>query len=241
MVERKKRVDARYDLILKVSFGSVAQFHSDYLGNLSSGGLRLFTDHPLKVGEHLDLNISFPGMLAPINVEAEVRWLHAADDDAGPSAGVAFTGLDAQARATIDQIIAAAREPSPLAAPIAIVFLEKNPVLREAYAREVHNWAELEGQPRFELVHVDDLAACVAALDQKTVALAIVDVDDVTFAPRALYDEVRKRAARLPLVILGSDDDPAAYGLSIREDSMYLKKPLAFGRLMRTMKVLTQP
>lgn len=236
MAERKsKRVDARYDLILKVEFGSVAQFHSDYLSNLSSGGLRLHTDHPLKVGQRLDLNLSFPGMLAAVTVEAEVRWTKPDEGEAG----VAFTNLDARAKKHIERLVEAAHSPS-VPSSIAILFVEQNPILREAYGREVHNWADLEGQPKFDLIHVEDVHTCIAALGRRSITLAIVDVDGVSFAPRELFDEVRRHAPKLPIVIIASDADPATYGLSIRGDAMYLQKPLAFGRLMRTLKVLTQ-
>src|SRR5690242_19730179 len=96
----------RTELTLKVEFETVGQLQTDYLTNLSSGGLFLHTELPLPVGSKLQLTISFPGGLDPIVAEVEVRWRSANHPSAQPGLGVQFINIAPAAKARLEQLIA---------------------------------------------------------------------------------------------------------------------------------------
>lgn len=48
--------------------------------NIGIGGLFLVTDRPASVGKRFTLEFTLPDHLHPMSVDAEVRWIRAADD-----------------------------------------------------------------------------------------------------------------------------------------------------------------
>jgi uncharacterized protein (TIGR02266 family) len=53
--------------------------------NISIGGLFVVAPRPLTVGERVVVRLSILAESEPIAIEAEVRWLRRAADDAGPA------------------------------------------------------------------------------------------------------------------------------------------------------------
>ena len=64
------RVDLKTD---KESFPATSK-------NLGVGGLFIATDRQLVVGDRVAVELSLPGHVRPMAVEAEVRWIQASDD-----------------------------------------------------------------------------------------------------------------------------------------------------------------
>ena len=69
---KEKRRDPRVPLVLRVEYPGSPQAVKDATENLSAGGLFIRTDRELKEGERLPMQISFPGLLEPFEVEVEV-------------------------------------------------------------------------------------------------------------------------------------------------------------------------
>ncbi|MBA3541198.1 MAG: PilZ domain-containing protein, partial [Deltaproteobacteria bacterium] len=61
-----QRRHARSQLVLKVEFDDAAGFRSNYLSDLSEGGVRIHTT--MEVGQRILLNISFLGFVEPIQI-----------------------------------------------------------------------------------------------------------------------------------------------------------------------------
>ena len=69
---KEKRRDPRVPLVLRVDYPGLPQAVRDATENLSAGGLFIRTDRSLTVGQRVPLVVSFPGLLDPVEVEAEV-------------------------------------------------------------------------------------------------------------------------------------------------------------------------
>ena len=75
----------------RIHFHGMAEgFRSNFLSDLSEGGVRINT--ALEVGQHILLNISFLGFVAPVQIEAIVQWSQPATDPEGAASGLMRSG-----------------------------------------------------------------------------------------------------------------------------------------------------
>jgi Tfp pilus assembly protein PilZ len=225
---------------LKVEFDNAAGFRSDYLSDLSEGGVRINTS--MEVGQHFVLNISFLGFVDPLQIEAVVQWSLPATHPDGPAAGLAFVDPSPEARAWLSDVLDASSTQIfiPLEHSNRVLLLETQPFLREIYGQEVRNWAELRDEEPLELVALDDAAAWLEEVTRAPAMLGIIDVDELPATGLDLYRHVRDDAlsAELPLIVLGSPDNIEPFSAVFDELLFCLRKPLRFGLLMNTVRVL---
>ena len=71
-IGREKRRDPRVPLVLRVDYPGMQQAVRDVTENVSAGGLFIRTDRDLREGDRVPLQVSFPGLLEPVEVEVEV-------------------------------------------------------------------------------------------------------------------------------------------------------------------------
>jgi len=230
----------RQQLILKVEFDNAAGFRSDYLSDLSEGGVRINTS--MEVGQRFVLNISFLGFVDPLQIEAVVQWSLSATHPDGPAAGLAFVDPSPEARAWLSDVLDASSTQIfiPLEPSSRVLLLETQPFLREIYGQEVRNWAELRDEKPLELVCLDDVAAWLDEVSRGPAMLGIIDLDELPITGLELYRRVRDDglSAELPLIVLGAPGLLAPF-LAVSDELLFcLRKPLRFGLLMNTVRVL---
>jgi len=128
------------------------------------------------------------------------------------------------------------------ALPPRVLLLETQPFLREIYGQEVRNWAELRDQAALELVALDDAAAWLAEVARRSATIGIMDVDDLPATGLDLYQRVRANpiSADLPLIVLGARAGVELVSELCDERLCCLCKPLQFGVLMNTVRVLAR-
>ena len=231
----------RQQLVLKVEFDDHAGFRSNYLSDLSEGGVRIGTS--MEVGQHFLLNISFLGFVDPLQIEAVVQWSLPANHPEGPSSGLAFVDPSPEARAWLVDVLDASTQifVGPEQAT-RVLLLESQPFLRDIYGQEVRNWAELRDEEPLELIALDNPAAWLKELAHAPAMLGIIDVDDLPTAGLDLYRRVRSDPSshELPLIVLGSTANIEPFS-AVSDDLLFcLRKPLRFGLLMNTVRVLAR-
>jgi len=236
-----QRRHQRQHLVLKVEFESASGFRSNYLSDLSEGGVRINTS--LEVGQMILLNISFLGFVEPIQIMAVAQWTQPASHPDGPATGLAFVDPTPEVRAWLidvldssTQIFVAPEEPSR------IVLLEPEPFLREIYGQEVRNWSELRDEEPLELLVLADADAWLRDVASTPATLAIIDIDNVEGDVFELYNAVRSTAiaAELPLIVVGTPDRLKPFDATDDEKLLCLGKPLQFGVLMNTIRILAR-
>ena len=92
---------ARASVLLRVDCESSAALGLSYLTNLSNGGMFLHTEAELPIGTLLRLVIDFSEVVAPLMVEAEVRWSRIELQSAAPGVGLAFRNVPAESAARL--------------------------------------------------------------------------------------------------------------------------------------------
>jgi hypothetical protein len=235
----RNRRHSRQQIVLKVEFESPAGFRSDFLSNISSGGLRL--NSTLEVGQRFMLHISFFGFVEPIQIEAEVQWSIPASAPDGPASGLAFIDPSPGTAAWLADIL----EPSTVIRSIndlatRVVLLESEPFLRDVYSQEVRNWAELREEEPLDLVVHSNPAQWMLDVTNTRAELGILDLDDMPGVAMETYRRVRasSMAAEMPLILLGSIENVEPFATLVDDALFCLRKPLKFGVLMNTVRVL---
>jgi len=235
------RRHARQQLVLKVEFDDAEGFRSNFLSDLSEGGLRINTS--LAVGQRFVLNISFLGFVEPIQIEAEVQWSLPDTDPEGPASGLAFVDPTPEARAWLFEILDASTQVFISTETASrVVLLEGQPFLREVYGQEVRNWAELRDEEPLELVTLDNASAWFDEVTREPATLGIIDVDEMAAVAINLYRRVRNNevSAELPLIVIGTPENVEQFS-TVSDDMLFcLRKPLKFGVLMNTVRLLAR-
>lgn len=233
------RRHTRQQLVLKVEFDGPEGFRSNFLSDLSEGGVRLNT--MLEIGQHIMLNISFLGFVDPMEIEAVVQWTQPATHMDGPASGLAFVTPSDEARAWLTEVLDASTQVyiGPESAS-RVVLLETQQFLREVYGQEVRNWAELRDEEPLDLVLVEHPMQWVEQIYAEPAMLAIMDVDQLPASGIELYNRVRNNphSAELPIIVLGSAGTLTAFEALPDEFLFCLNKPLSFGVLMNTVRML---
>ena len=124
-----KRVHDRKPIRLVVEYEGADDLIGDYTDNLSEGGIFVTTTRQFAIGDQVKLALSFPGLLAPINIEGVVRWSRAGDHEADRGVGIEFDEFDSSSRERVEGIIARikARDPKLVGKLVKILVVEDNP------------------------------------------------------------------------------------------------------------------
>lgn len=237
-----QRRHARQELVLKVEFDDAEGFRSNFLSDLSEGGVRLNTR--LDVGQKILLNISFLGFVEPIQIEAVVQWAHPPEHPDGPASGLAFVNPTPEARAWLADVLDASTQMPALAEDASrVILLEPQPFLRDVYGQEVRNWAELRDEEPLELIALDSPTNWLEEATRAPATLGIIDIDEL--APgkgMELYRKIRAHnmSMELPIIVIGTDKNVLPYQALHDDLLLCLRKPLRFGLLMNTVRVLAR-
>lgn len=102
-----RRRDERAGVVVQLEYRSASHLLVSYCTNLSRGGLFVPSADPLPPGTRLSLSLTVPGDTAPIELQAEVRWVRQFDALEGPAGmGLAFEDIDEVLGDRVDAIVA---------------------------------------------------------------------------------------------------------------------------------------
>ncbi|MGH9333198.1 MAG: PilZ domain-containing protein, partial [Vicinamibacteria bacterium] len=107
---RNHRVHPRFGpLVVKARFAAGEERREGYLTNLSVSGAFLAVDDPPPLGTDVDFIAILPWRLGELRAKARVVWRSVGARGSSrrlSGAGVAFTGLDAEAKERLDAYLA---------------------------------------------------------------------------------------------------------------------------------------
>ena len=110
-----KRNGARAPIEIRVEYRTVGSFLSDWVVNISRGGMFIHTNSPLKLGAMVRLVFSLPGMPILFDINAEVKWSQTepSDRQALPGMGVEFVQINDRVQKRIDAYVKQHEEEMP--------------------------------------------------------------------------------------------------------------------------------
>ncbi len=240
----EKRRDLRVPFVLRVEYPGVPRAVRDCTENLSAGGLFIRTERPLTEGERLSLQVSFPGLLPPFDVEVEVVRRRPAGS-AGP-AGVAvrIPADRSEDRARLAALAGGARDVRPRRrGAFHVLVVEDNPHVVEMYEYALRRLAA--GKDRVDL-EVEFAADGQRALDRLAgpppVDLVLTDVFMPVLDGFALIERLRAdpRVSHTPVMVISAGGPDARERAIALGADVYLQKPVQFADVLSTVRALLQ-
>lgn len=189
------------------------------------------TDEPVSVGEHVTLRLSFPGLFAPLQLDARV-----ASRDAGNGPGY-YAGfmLDFASEERIARLLETAPDARP--GSFHLLLVEDSAVMCDVVTQTAAAFSRTF-QIATTSAHRAD--AALAALEQQTFDLAVVDLYLV--GDKSGADLVREiRARKLDLPVIGFSIGGASAKVTFLEAGadLFLDKPIALRDVFATLERLS--
>jgi uncharacterized protein (TIGR02266 family) len=241
----EKRRDPRVPLVLRVDYPGRESALRDTTENLSAGGLFLRTERDLSVGDRLPLQISFPGLLAPVTVEVEVVRRRN-PGETGPS-GVALripadrVGDRAALARLCEQARAAPVETAGGPRRYRVLVVEDNPRVVEMYEYALRRLRSAEGAVDVSVEFASNgHEALVRLARTPKLDLVMADLYMPVMDGFALVERLRAdpQTVSLPVMVIsagGADARQRALDLGV---DVYLQKPVQFADIIGTVRAL---
>lgn len=237
-----KRRDPRVPLVLRVDYPDEPAKVRDATENLSASGLFIRTDRELQPGERVPLQISFPSLLDPLEIEVEVVRARPGGD-AGPAGVAVKVPLD---RVDDRHKLAALAEVGrtgigKVKHVFRILVVEDNPHVIEMYEFALRKLRAPDGSTEIGVEYASNGHEALLRLKrQPRVDLVMADLfmpvmDGFTLVERMKADPGLLEVPTVVISAGGPDARARAESLGV---DVYLQKPVQFTDLISTVRTL---
>jgi uncharacterized protein (TIGR02266 family) len=241
----EKRRAAREPVTLFVEYDGADDLVGDFTENLSSGGTFVTTARSLPIGTHVQLVLSFPGLLHPISIAGTVRWNRSDNAVGDPGAGIEFApgpGRDALA-AIIDRI--RTRDPRTMARLLRVLVVEDNRHVAELIQQGLTGAIRRDfgGLVSFVFRNAEDGRQAIEILRSETFDAVIIDVYIPIVDGSQVIMVARNELglASLPIIAVSAGGEPAREAALNAGANIFLDKPMRLRRVIETMQRLLPP
>ncbi|MBI3609856.1 MAG: TIGR02266 family protein [Nitrospirae bacterium] len=103
-----RRKDPRFDVSIKVDYSTKGMFISNYVTNLSKGGVFIQTENPLPIQSQINLTFTLPDININIEAKGRVAWTYDIKKGTStivPGMGIKFTEIADEHKALIADYI----------------------------------------------------------------------------------------------------------------------------------------
>jgi len=242
--DSEKRRDPRVPLVLRVDYPGENTKVRDVTENLSAGGLFIRTERTLAAGDRVPLQISFPSLLDPVEIEVEVVRGRPAGEigPAGVAVRVPIDRIDDRHKlASLAEIgrtgIAATRAKRSFR----ILVVEDNPHVIEMYEYALRKLRDPDGSREIAIEYGSNGHEALLRLRrQPRIDLVLADLFMPVMDGFALVERMKADPALLEIptvVISAGGPDARARAESLGVD-VYLQKPVQFTDVIATVRTL---
>jgi uncharacterized protein (TIGR02266 family) len=248
------RKHPRIEIILKISYPSREAFLADYASNASASGLFIATEKPFEAGESMTLDLSFPGLLEAIRLDAVVRWVRipekgTVEQPAGVGVEFQFSGAEQEKQvADLLELLLSdsneqeAQDSESMPEPFRALLVEDNPLVREMlmFAVRKYHTGTVKAGKVLELVEAENGQVACETLTGAAFDLAIVDYFMPVMDGLQLVRWIRNSSehSNLPVIVVSTGGEEVRKEAEVCGADMYLDKPLMLSKLLQTMQQL---
>lgn len=238
------RRQKRDPIVLVVDYEGVDDLVGDYAENLSTGGTFVRTDRELALGTRVQLVLSFPGLVQPIRLDGVVRWARPPSRaDGEPGVAIQFTNMEGDARAALEQVIAAIkrRDPDYVGTLLRVLVAEDNPhlvrLIREGLPRSASEFGE---RVVFEVCDSPSGREALAMCREQRFHAAIIDMYLPELDGASVIRELRSDPGLRDLPILAvSAGGPRARQAALDAGAdLFLGKPMRLSQVVESLRRL---
>lgn len=242
---QEKRGDPRVPLVLRVEYPGHERVVRDATENLSAGGLFIRTERPLSPGERLPLQVSFPGLLAPVTVEVEVVRVRRPGPEGPQGVAVRVPAERLEDRLALARLAEQAGagggpEPDLATRTFRILVVEDNHHVIEMYEYALRKLRTAAGAVKVDVRFASNGHEALALLEAGRADLVMADLYMPVMDGFTLVERLRADPALvgLPIMIIsagGADARQRALDLGV---DVYLQKPVQFSDIIGTVRTL---
>jgi CheY-like chemotaxis protein len=238
--------DQPTELLLRAEIRSAKETVVSYARELTPDSVFVVTDWRPPIETEVDLRISFPTLVEPLDLRARVAE-HRAARGIGSPAGLAFHFDSTEARGAVERLLdrLAMSDPASMRAQARrqyrVLLVEDNAFIRDMFAYGIGKFfAQRHGRVQFD--HAGDAASAREKLAGTTYDLVIVDYylpaeDGAAFIARLRRDP---RFTHAPIVAISVGGRDARDATMSAGADLFLDKPVVLRDLFRTLQVLSQ-
>jgi uncharacterized protein (TIGR02266 family) len=241
MGAKEKRGHVRFPLVLAVEYPGSPGAVRDYTENLSANGLFVRTERAFSEGERVMLVLSFPGLLAPQEIEVQVVRRR----EEGPSqpAGVAVViPPDAEgARQRLREIAGAAEAAGTPEEPYRLLLVEDNSLVAAMYTSALKRLSTKEGLGGLFVELAGDGNEALARLrDAPRIDIVVTDIYMPVMSGFALLEKMRADPAlsSTPVVVITSGNSEERARAARLGAQFFLQKPVKYQDIVATIRTL---
>ncbi len=241
MHEDEKRRDPRVPLVLRVDYPGAREVVRDVTENLSAGGLFIRTDRELSPGQRVPLQISFPGLLEPLEVEVEVVRCRTRTPAAPAGVAVKIPVDRVDDRHKLARLAETARSGRATARRVyRVLVVEDNPHVVEMYD---YTLRKLGGGDRVSVAVEyagNGYDALKRLFESPRIDLVMSDLYMPVLDGFTLVERMRAEPSLIgtPILIISAGAaDARARALDLGVD-VYLQKPVQFSDVLTTVRTL---
>jgi len=241
----EKRRAAREPVTLFVEYEGADDLVGDFTDNLSSGGTFVTTNRSLPIGTHVQLVLSFPGLLQPIAIDGTVRWTRGDNAAGDPGAGIEFVpGPSREALAAIVDRIRT-RDPRTMARLLRVLVVEDNRHVAELIQQGLTGAIRRDsgGAVSFEFRNAEDGRQALEILRAEPFDAVIIDVYILILDGPNVIMIARNELGltKLPIIAVSAGGEPAREAALKAGANIFLEKPMRLRRVIETMQRLLPP
>ena len=237
-----KRAHPRFPLILAVDYPGSASAVRDYTENLSAGGLFIRTERAFEVGDRVTLLISFPELLQPEEIEAEILRLRAGTPDQPAGVAVWVPPDRTEDRQRLEKLTRAAAAAAEAHHPnYRVLLVEDNSLVAAMYTSALRRLSTSDGLAGIAVeLASDGNEAFARVLGTPPVDLVITDVYMPVMSGFALVEKIRSepRLQNLPVVVISSGGAEERERVSRLGADFFLQKPVKYQDIVATVRTL---
>jgi uncharacterized protein (TIGR02266 family) len=239
-IEDEKRDSRRESLMLKVQYPDQDDFIHDCTENISRGGTFIFTEKDWQVGDRIKISLSFPGLLKPLQLMAEVTWKRT---DRIKGIGVKFLfdeypGTKEKLYELIDAI--QKKEPAVLARKYRILVAEDNPFIQKLLKEGIEGYTSKKflDQIMFIFLQATSGYEGLKILEEEKVDLVICDLYLPILDGFEMISRIREKYPYIPIIAVSSGDEESGRRAIKLGADIFLPKPLVLSKLFNTISAL---
>ena len=237
--DKRKEGQDRRPVFLVVDYEGAEDLCHDYTQNLSSGGAFIHTDKQLSVGDQIDLQLSFPRLLAPLRISGVVRWVRSACDE-GAGIGIEFTDFNEGVGRELEQVIAKIQQSDPdyVQPGIRVLLVEDNShvsrLIRDGLGSGRYSDAAIE------CVGASDGRQALELLHSESFDVLVIDVNLPVMDGPAVISTLRKEEPykSLPVIAMSAGGETAREQAMSAGADFFLEKPMRLREIFATMHLL---
>jgi uncharacterized protein (TIGR02266 family) len=242
-IGREKRRDPRVPLVLRVHYPGMQQAVRDVTENVSAGGLFIRTDRDLREGDRVPLQVSFPGLLEPVEFEVEVVRRRAAGPDQPRGVAVKIPADHVDDRQKLARIAESARTGHGKAKrTYRVLVVEDNARIVEMYQYALRK-LRTEGEDGVDVAveyAPNGHEALARLVEPPPIDLVMADLYMPVMDGFALVERMRAdpALAATPIVIISAGGPDARDRVAELGIDVFLQKPVQFADIISTVRTL---